>query len=180
MKPIFLIGYMGSGKTTLGRSVAEKLNMEFVDIDIYIENRYHKTVKELFDEKGEDAFRKIEQAILHETADFENVIIACGGGTPCFFDNMDFMNKKGVTFYREVSEDRILTRLTIPSAKAKRPLVANKTNDEIKKFINEALGKRRSTYEQAHFTFNAEELETIQEIEKSANAFVKVLTDKAL
>jgi shikimate kinase len=93
MKPFFLIGYMGSGKTTLGKQLAKKLNLQFVDMDLFIENRYHKSISEIFKEKGEDGFREIERRTLQEIAGFENVIISTGGGLPCFFDNMDLMNK---------------------------------------------------------------------------------------
>lgn len=79
MKPIFLIGYMGSGKTTLGRNLAKKMGLEFIDLDIFIENRYHSSVREIFEKKGEESFRKIERSILHEVSEFQNVIVACGG-----------------------------------------------------------------------------------------------------
>ena len=99
---IFLIGYMGAGKTTLGKAFAKKYNLSFVDLDWYIEERFHKTVQELFAERGEDGFRELERNMLHEVADFENVIISTGGGAPCFFDNMDFMNKSGITVFLNV------------------------------------------------------------------------------
>ena len=82
--PIFLIGYMGTGKSTLGRAVARLGDIRFIDLDHYIEGRFHRSVSQLFEERGEDGFRKVEQAMLHEVGEFEDVIIACGGGTPCF------------------------------------------------------------------------------------------------
>ena len=99
MERIFLIGFMGSGKTTLGKALAQKLGVDFIDLDLYIETRYHKTVREIFAESGEERFRQIEKSLLHEVADFENVIIAAGGGTPCFFDNIDYMNGHGTCVY---------------------------------------------------------------------------------
>ena len=99
--PIFLIGYMGTGKSTLGRAVARLGDIRFIDLDHYIEGRFHRSVSQLFEERGEDGFRKVEQAMLHEVGEFEDVIIACGGGTPCFFDNMDYMNSRGLTILLE-------------------------------------------------------------------------------
>ncbi len=85
MTRIFLIGYMGSGKTTLGRAYAKEMGLTFIDLDWYIEERFHTSVQKLFAQRGEEDFRRIEQKMLHEVADFEDVVIACGGGTPCFF-----------------------------------------------------------------------------------------------
>ena len=86
MKRVFLIGYMGSGKTTLGKAYSAATGLQFVDLDWYIEERMHKSISDLFAERGEDGFRLLEQKMLHEAGEFENVLIACGGGTPCFFD----------------------------------------------------------------------------------------------
>lgn len=122
MTPIFLIGYMGSGKTTLGRALAEKMQCEFIDLDHYIENRFHKTVKQIFAEFGEDRFRDIETRMLEEVADFTDVIVACGGGTPCFGRNIDVMREKGLVIYLYVSAQCLFNRLTLPHSKAKRPI----------------------------------------------------------
>lgn len=84
MKPLFLVGYMAAGKTTLGRRAAQLLNVEFIDLDAYIEYRYRKRVSDLFAERGEEGFRDIERRMLHEVAEFDNVLVATGGGTPCF------------------------------------------------------------------------------------------------
>ena len=92
MVRIFLTGYMGAGKTTLGKAFARQMNIPFIDLDWYIEERFHKTVGELFIERGETGFRELERNMLHEVAEFENVVISTGGGAPCFYDNMDFMN----------------------------------------------------------------------------------------
>ena len=92
MKPLFLVGYMAAGKTTLGRRAAQLLNVEFIDLDAYIESRYRKRISDLFAERGEEGFRDIERRMLHEVAEFDNVLVATGGGTPCFFDNMEYMH----------------------------------------------------------------------------------------
>ena len=88
MVRIFLIGYMGTGKTTAGREIAKVLNLTFYDLDHYIEARFQKTISQIFEQEGEDKFREIESSMLKEVGEFENVVIATGGGTPCFFDNM--------------------------------------------------------------------------------------------
>ena len=103
MKRIFLIGYMGSGKTTLGKPFARAMQHQFIDLDWYIGERFHHTVQALFAERGEHAFREIERNMLHEVGDFEDVLIAAGGGTPCFFDNMDYMNSVGDTVFLDVN-----------------------------------------------------------------------------
>src|SRR5690554_5346297 len=108
MERYFLVGYMGSGKTTLGKKLATSLSLSFVDLDLYIESKYFKTIAQLFEEKGEDEFRVIEKNSLREVCEFENVVISTGGGTPCFFDNMQLMNEKGNTIYLKQSVDDLL------------------------------------------------------------------------
>ena len=154
MSNIFLIGYMGTGKTTLGRLLSKRLDMPFVDLDAYIEGRFFKTVSQIFEEKGEDGFRQIEQAMLQETADFDNTIVAVGGGTPCFFDNMQVMNEKGLTFFLKTSPETLCK--TLSKAKTKRPLIKDKSDEELFVFIKENLIKREFFYSQAQFTVDME------------------------
>lgn len=148
---------MGAGKTTLGKAFARKLNIPFVDLDWYIEERYHKSVGELFTEKGESGFREIERSMLHEVGEFENVVISTGGGAPCFFDNMDYMNKNGLTIFLNVHPDVLFRRLRV--ATQSRPILQGKTDEELHLFIQEALEKRMPHYSQALYTFDANELE---------------------
>lgn len=162
MKRIFLIGYMGSGKTTLGKAYARAMQLPFIDLDWYIEERFHKTVRELFEERGEDAFREIERNMLHEVAEFEDVVIACGGGTPCFFDNMEYMNGKGDTVFLNASPDVLFRRLKV--AKSKRPLLKDKSDEELMEVIRQALQMRLPFYSQAKYNFNAESLEDKEQI----------------
>ena len=108
MRPIFLIGYMGCGKSTLGRMVSSLTGIDFIDLDNYIEGRYHASVSQLFAERGEHGFRDLERAMLHEVGEFEDVIVACGGGTPCFFDNMDWMNAHGTTVFLDTSTGKFI------------------------------------------------------------------------
>ena len=137
MVRIFLTGYMGAGKTTLGKAFARKLNIPFIDLDWYIEERFHKTVGELFTERGEAGFREIERNMLHEVAEFENVVISTGGGAPCFFDNMEFMNRTGKTVFLNVHPDVLFRRLRI--AKQQRPILQGRQDDELMDFIIQAL-----------------------------------------
>ena len=110
---IFLTGYMGAGKTTLGRAFAAAEGLQFVDLDWYIEERTHRTVQQLFAEGGEEGFRRTEQRLLHEVACFEDVVVATGGGTPCFFDNMEVMNRAGITVFLDVPVPVLLARLRV-------------------------------------------------------------------
>lgn len=162
---IFLTGYMGAGKTTLGKAFARKLNIPFVDLDWYMEERFHKTVGELFAERGEAGFRELERNMLHEVGAFEDVVISTGGGAPCFFDNMDFMNRNGKTVFLNVHPDILFGRLRV--AKQQRPILQGKKDDELKEFIVQALEKRTPFYSQAQYVFNADELEDRSQIEKS-------------
>ena len=162
---IFLTGYMGAGKTTLGKAFARELNIPFIDLDWYIEERFHKTVGELFIERGETGFRELERNMLHEVAEFENVVISTGGGAPCFYDNMDFMNRNGKTVFLNVHPDVLFRRLRV--AKQQRPILQGKQDDELKEFIIRALEKRTPFYSQAQYVFNADELEDRSQIEKS-------------
>ena len=162
---IFLTGYMGAGKTTLGKAFARTLNVPFVDLDWYMEERFHRTVGELFAERGEAGFRELERNMLHEVGVFENVVISTGGGAPCFFDNMDFMNHNGKTVFLNVHPDVLFRRLRV--AKQQRPILQGKEDEELKEFIIQALEKRAPFYSQAQYIFNADELEDRSQIEKS-------------
>ncbi len=173
MLRIFLTGYMGAGKTTLGKAAARRMNVSFIDLDWYIEERFHKTVGELFAERGETGFRELERNMLHEVADFEDVIISTGGGTPCFFDNMDFMNRMGSTVFLDVDPDVLFRRLKI--AKQQRPILQGKKDEELKAFILQALEKRMVYYKQARYCLNADELEDIRQIENSVDKLIALL-----
>lgn len=151
MERIFLIGYMGSGKTTVGKLLAKSLSLEFIDLDAYIENKHRKSVPTLFSEKGENSFRKIERQALQEVSTFENVLISTGGGVPCFFDNMDLMNRVGTTIYIEATPEDLAARLL--ASKTVRPLIAGKTRDELIPFIREHLAQRERFYKRAHIVY---------------------------
>ena len=169
MTRIFLTGYMGAGKTTLGRALAAELGIPFIDLDHYIEKRHCKTIAQLFAEKGEEGFREIERRMLHEVGEFEDVIISTGGGTPCFFDNIEYMNAQGTTVYLDVPLERLHIRLSI--AKAKRPLIKDKNDEELMAFITEQLTKRTPHYSKAQHSFRADRLEDTMQVKESVEAF---------
>ena len=169
MTRLILIGFMGSGKTTLGRALAKELGLTFIDLDNYIELRRCKSINRIFEESGEDGFRTIERNLLHEVCEFENVVISAGGGTPCFFDNIDYMNAQGTTIYLQVSNERLLERLRI--AKSRRPLLKDKNDEEIKAFIEEQLALRDKYYLQADYTFASDRLEDKEQIAESVARF---------
>lgn len=163
MKRIFLIGYMGSGKTTIGKLVAEKLGYGFVDMDTHIEEKYFNTISQIFAELGEDKFRLLEQRCLHEVAEFENVIISTGGGAPCFFDNIEYMNAHGLTIYLKLTPTELADRLEASHAN-KRPLLAERKGEELRRFIADGLAKREPFYSQAAYSLSGEIDATVNEI----------------
>lgn len=170
---IFLTGYMGAGKTTLGKAFAREMNVPFIDLDWYIEERFHKSIRELFAERGEASFRELERNMLHEVSEFEDVIISTGGGTPCFFDNMDYMNGRGQTVFLDVHSDILFNRLRV--ATHQRPILQGKTDEELRAFIADALEKRAPFYVQARYRFDAGHLESRRQIAGSVQQLRSLL-----
>jgi shikimate kinase len=163
---IFLIGMMGAGKTTLGRQLAERLGYAFVDLDDYIEQREGKSVPHLFEEGGQERFRQKErqalEAVVHE---FQQAVIATGGGTPCFFNNMAFINQQGTSVFLNAPADELTQRLLLTDL-SQRPLLAQKNEAELKDFIVKTLAERIAFYRQARYTlsgkrYNIEQLESL-------------------
>ncbi|MCL1821509.1 MAG: shikimate kinase [Prolixibacteraceae bacterium] len=144
---IYLLGYMGSGKSTFGRMLAKALNLSYIDLDKYIEERNCKTVAQLFGDFGEDFFRKKERIALAEVSQFTDVVIATGGGAPCFFDNMAIMNQTGITIFMDITPKALVKRLL--ASKTERPLIKGKSKEELLQFVEENLEKRRPFYMQA-------------------------------
>jgi len=172
-KTIFLTGYMGCGKTTLGKFIARKTGLQFIDMDLFIENRYRKTINDIFEERGEDGFRLIERNELENVAQFENVIVSTGGGLPCFFDNMDVMNNSGITIYLQTSVDLLVERLF--KAKEKRPLIKDKNLDELRVFVEENLYKREKFYKKAKIIYDNSYLFRKTDFEKKANELIYLI-----
>lgn len=170
---IIIIGYMGAGKTTVGKALSKELGIPFYDLDWYIESRMRKTVKQIFDEKGEEGFRKIEYNMLHEVAEFENIILSCGGGTPCFFDNMDYLNQQGETVYLKATPEVLYGHLKI--GKSVRPLLLNKTPEEVQVFIKEQLVYREPFYEKAKNTLDVNLLDNFEKIQISVQKLRELL-----
>ena len=165
MKRIILIGYMGAGKTTIGKALSKELGIIFYDLDWYIESRMRKSVSEIFAERGEEGIRKIEYNMLHEVAEFENVIISCGGGTPCFFDNMDYLNQQGQVVYLKASPEVLYKHLQM--AKVERPLLKGKSSEELIAFIREQLDKREPFYSKAKYTLDVSLMDNYEKIKIS-------------
>ncbi len=145
---VYLIGFMASGKTTIGQELAKTLSYEFIDLDAYIENKYNKTIKQIFEIKGEDHFRILENEALREVASIDgNIIIAAGGGTSCFYNSIDFMNKTGLTIYLKVEVAELLARLI--ESKIDRPLLWGKSKQELNDYIIRVLEEREKYYDKA-------------------------------
>lgn len=149
---------MACGKTTLGKELAQELGLSFIDLDKYLEKKYFKTIPQIFDEEGESGFRLKEQTCLHEVSEFENVIVATGGGAPCFFDNVAVMNRTGECVFLDVDSEELANRLM--QSKTERPLVKGKSPDELVSFIDGMLEKRRPFYEQATYVLKGSNITT--------------------
>jgi shikimate kinase len=164
---------MGAGKTTIGRALAKELGITFYDLDWYIESRRHKTVAQLFAELGEDGFRKIEHNMLHEVAEFEDVIISCGGGTPCFFDNMDYMNQQGQVVWLRSTPEVLEKHLRM--GKTERPLLKGKTADELLAFIKEQLAQREPFYNKAQYILDVSLMDNYSKIKTTIDQLREML-----
>ena len=171
MKPLYIIGYMGCGKTTFGRALSQATGLRFIDLDHLIEDRHNATVREIFDTKGEEEFRRIERDMLRETAELEDVIVSCGGGTPCFFDNIAFMNANGTTLWLEATHACLFSRLV--RKREKRPLLAGRSDEEIRTIISSQLEKRSPFYSQAAIRWQGDSLEDRRQIDDNVADFLK-------
>lgn len=175
---IFLVGYMCCGKTTLGRELAAQMDVDFYDLDELIEEQAQLRATEIFATLGEAHFRKLEQQALRRVAG-EQAIVACGGGTPCYGDNMELMNRTGVTVWLTTSAERIAERLALPEHKMKRPTIAPLHDDEILPHVVEALARRSPHYAQAQLRFDSTDIETAAETTATAHRLAELLKNLA-
>ena len=158
MAKFFITGYMGSGKSTAGKKLATKLGYEFIDLDKFIENECQQSIPEIFSSQGEKAFRAIENNALKKLIEKDsNLVVACGGGTPCYYGNMELMNNNGVTVYLKMSADSLVSRL-IETKLTQRPLIVNKTPEELRTFVNRQLEKREDFYHQSQYVVKGKDL----------------------
>ena len=176
MRPVFLIGYMGCGKTTLGEVLARQMGLRFIDLDEFIEARQGMTIPQIFDQMGEARFRELETEALSEVAVTQDVIVGCGGGTPCHGGNMALMNQAGTTVWLTTSPERITARLLLPEQKSKRPKILHLPDEEVLPLVKAELQARAPIYGQAQLQFDSTDIETAQETEVTARRLAAALT----
>lgn len=150
---IYLVGYMYSGKTTVGRQLARRLNYRFIDLDQAFESHYRTTVPLFFQRYGEAAFRQLEQKELHLTAELDHTIVSTGGGTPCHADNMDWINAHGTSIFLETTPEELVTRAL--KSRKQRPVLSGMSPAELDTFITTQLEQRLPYYRKAQLSFPA-------------------------
>jgi shikimate kinase len=164
---------MGAGKTTVGKALAAELGVTFYDLDWFITTRYRRSVTEIFAERGEEGFRDLERRMLHEAAEFEDIVLSCGGGTPCFFDNMEYMNSLADTIYLKATPEVLAMHLRM--GKGKRPLLEGKSPEELEGYIREMLVTREPFYSKAKYTLDVSLLDTAVKIQESVKLIQEML-----
>lgn len=152
---LYILGFMGSGKSSQGKKLAKKLDLDFYDTDKMIEQVAGMSIPKIFSEKGEHWFRDLEADVLRGTIMYTDAVIATGGGTPCFFNNMQWINARGVSLYFHVPTGHIYQRLK--TRKSKRPLIADLNDEELMEYIERKLGERDYYYRKASHTFDLSE-----------------------
>ena len=157
MDRIYLVGYMGAGKTTAAKRIANRLGWEVADTDDLFEAKYRISVCDFFRKYDETLYRKLESQVLKETESLANTVISTGGGTACYFDNMEWMNRHGLTIFLRISEKAVVDRLL--HAKRKRPLAIGKSEEELSNFVHRHYTERLPFYEQAHIAVKSEDLD---------------------
>lgn len=157
MSRIYLIGYMGAGKTTTARRLANRLGYEVCDTDAMLEEKYKISIDDFFHKYDESLFRKLETQILQSTAELDNVVVSTGGGTACFNDNITWMNLHGTTVFLRISPQSAVNRLM--HSKKKRPLTEDKTEEELTEYVQRHYASRMPFYEQAKIAVKAEDLD---------------------
>ena len=161
------------GKTTVGKALAKELGMTFYDLDWYIEERFHTKVSRIFAEEGEERFRDLERRMLHEVAEFENVVVSCGGGTPCHFDNMDYLNTMAETVYLKADTPVLAAHLMM--GKVERPLIKGKNKEELIRYIEETMKVREPFYLKAKHVLDVSLMDNYEKVKTSVNLLIEEL-----
>ena len=154
---VYIIGFMGSGKTTTGKKLASMLGWSFIDLDKKIEEHTGKKIPELFSQYGEEYFRNLESEILRKLKSRTDTVISTGGGTPCHSDNMDFMLETGLTLYLKLTPEQLKSRLS--ESKGERPLLKDISNSNLQSFIKEKLALREKYYCRAEIHLDSFEMD---------------------
>ena len=157
MDRIYIVGYMGAGKTTAARRLAQRMGCEVVDTDALFEEKYKISVNDFFNKYDEPLYRKLESEVLKATESLDHVVVSTGGGTACFFDNMDWMNQHGLTVFLRISPQAAVDRVI--HSRHKRPLVEGKSEEELTEFVNQHYASRLPFYEQARIIVKSEDLD---------------------
>lgn len=157
MNKIYLVGYMGAGKTTTACRLAQRLGWEVADTDALFEEKYKISVNDFFNKYDEPLYRKLESEVLKATEGLENVVVSTGGGTACYFDNMEWMNSHGLTVFLRISPQAAVDRVI--HSRHKRPLAEGKSEEELTEFVNSHYASRMPFYEQARLTVKSEDLD---------------------
>jgi len=166
---IFLIGFMGSGKTHWGRLLSEKLGIRFFDLDEQVTEHDGSSIPEIFAREGEEAFRLMEKDVLHIISEsHESFVMACGGGTPCYFNNIEYMNQAGTTVWINTPLEILFERLV--KEKTERPLIRDLSDEQLKGFISKKFASRKIYYEQATLKINEEPVQLDHLVEKIFHA----------
>lgn len=157
MDRIYIVGYMGAGKTTAARRLAQRMGWEVVDTDALFEEKYKISVNDFFNKYDEPLYRKLESEVLKATESLDHVVVSTGGGTACFFDNMDWMNQHGLTVFLRISPQAAVDRVI--HSRHKRPLVEGKSEEELTEFVSQHYASRMPFYEQARITAKSEDFD---------------------
>ncbi len=165
---VYLTGYMYSGKTTVGHKLASRLGYQWADLDRMLETTFHTSIPIFFKRYGEEAFRKIEQKMLHSTVDLDNIVISTGGGTPCFFDNIEWMNLHGTSVYFDVTVETLLRRAA--QSKKPRPILAGLTDEQRSLYVRQQLSQRLPYYQKAQIIFPADQPDIDQLVQLISSA----------
>lgn len=174
-RPIFLVGYMGAGKSTLGRKLARLLETDFIDTDIYIENRFRKKIAAIFQEEGEEVFRRREKMVLDELTGYAGAVISTGGGLPCYHGNMETMLSCGTTIYLRYTAEELARRLL--AAPRNRPLLRGLEGDALLKYISDTLASREAFYLQAHLVVSCMQVCCQEDENELAHYILTLLQD---